>query len=564
MSTLRLLDRIDDALNPIVVKELHQAVKSRLVVWALLVLLLIEVVVLGTFLLFRQVRDPSQVDIEGGQLIFLWLNGIMLTIGMLLIPAYAGARLGAERSDQNVDLLFISTLEPRKIIWGKFLSAALLACIIFGACAPFITFTYLLRGLDLPVILLIMLMDLMTVLSATMLTIFIGAVPANRGLKALLSLGCLILLIIGLWGAIGGSYELTSHPWTMLSEPEVFWTVVGSIAAGLLALMGLFFVWSVALISPPSSNRAFVVRIYELGMWIAMGAVFAVTAYVTRTPQFIYIAWQSWAMLFLFGLQFVISINERETWGPRMARAIPQRPIRRMLAFLFYSGSAGGILYALLMLGLTAGVSAILVSVFEDRFSSRFGLGFGFDFWRDFKALQVVFALIVLYLYGYGMTAILIRNTLFRGKLQPVYTWVLFVLIAFVGGALPYLFLLMFPSNSLQFEREHPWIILPNMVMSVIASYGQRGYVANDFDTMCLVFTISWAVLITLVMMPWFLRQVRGFRPLKRSASHVRAPLAVGVAMDVAPLPNGEKTLPVPEAVMRPGGIELPPGQEQG
>ena len=52
----------------------------------------------------------------------------------------------------NVDLLFISTLKPRAIMAGKLQSAVILVLMVFSACAPFMTFTYLLRGLDMPTI----------------------------------------------------------------------------------------------------------------------------------------------------------------------------------------------------------------------------------------------------------------------------------------------------------------------------------------------------------------------------------------------------------------------------
>src|SRR5205823_4778714 len=78
------------------------------------------------------------------------LQGILLFTCLLFIPAYTGIRLAAERSDINVDLLFISTLRPRAIVRGKFVAALVLAVLIFSACTPFMTFSYLLRGLDVP------------------------------------------------------------------------------------------------------------------------------------------------------------------------------------------------------------------------------------------------------------------------------------------------------------------------------------------------------------------------------------------------------------------------------
>ena len=67
-------------------------------------------------------------------------------------PVYTGIRLGAERSDTNVDLLFISTLKPRRSSPASSSRPLVLAMLVFSCCTPFMTFTYLLRGIDIPTI----------------------------------------------------------------------------------------------------------------------------------------------------------------------------------------------------------------------------------------------------------------------------------------------------------------------------------------------------------------------------------------------------------------------------
>ena len=99
---------------------------------------------------------------------------------MLLVPAYAAIRLAGERSDHNVDLLFISTLRPRSIIAGKFFAALVLAILVFSTCAPFMTFTYLLRGIDIPTILIVLGFDLLGMLLSTIIALFVAAVPGPR------------------------------------------------------------------------------------------------------------------------------------------------------------------------------------------------------------------------------------------------------------------------------------------------------------------------------------------------------------------------------------------------
>ncbi|MGE3806463.1 MAG: hypothetical protein AB7K24_17485 [Gemmataceae bacterium] len=100
----------------IVVKELRQAFAGRWVVGALLSFLTLQVVILGAYLMLtEQAFEDGTVSMNAGRHMFSVLQAILLSTCMLLAPAYAGLRLGAERNDANVDLLFISTLTPRAI-----------------------------------------------------------------------------------------------------------------------------------------------------------------------------------------------------------------------------------------------------------------------------------------------------------------------------------------------------------------------------------------------------------------------------------------------------------------
>ena len=79
---------------------------------------------------------------------------------MAFVPLYAGVRLSLERNDANIDLLFVTTITPGAIVRGKYFAAMALTLLIFSACMPFMMFTYLLRGIDLPTIFYLLAMRL--------------------------------------------------------------------------------------------------------------------------------------------------------------------------------------------------------------------------------------------------------------------------------------------------------------------------------------------------------------------------------------------------------------------
>ena len=138
-----------DQVNPIVVKEFRQAVQSRLVIAVLILSLLINLVVVGGYVMFSPDADTSM---QGGQTVFMALLTILHLTCLIFVPLYAGVRLSLERGDANIDLLFVTTITPGAIIRGKYLAAMALTLLIYCACLPFLTLTYLLRGIDLPTI----------------------------------------------------------------------------------------------------------------------------------------------------------------------------------------------------------------------------------------------------------------------------------------------------------------------------------------------------------------------------------------------------------------------------
>jgi ABC-type transport system involved in multi-copper enzyme maturation permease subunit len=108
-------------LNPVVIKELRQAVRNWSVTGMLLLFLTVLYCTALTFLISHSF-DTGGVQSLGAQ-IFQVFTAILTGASLLFIPLYVGVRLAAERQDSNLDLLYITTLSPGQIIRGKFLAA---------------------------------------------------------------------------------------------------------------------------------------------------------------------------------------------------------------------------------------------------------------------------------------------------------------------------------------------------------------------------------------------------------------------------------------------------------
>jgi hypothetical protein len=502
MKSLGVLDWLDDGLNPIVVKELRQAVQSKFVVAVLLLFLLIQIVVIGIYLVVAGLDGTLHtLEAESGRTVFSILQGILLFTCLLFVPAYTGIRLAAERSDTNVDLLFISTLRPRAIVRGKFVAAVVLAVLIFSACTPFMTFSYLLRGVDMPSIVLVIGIDLLTVSATVLLTIFLAVIPANWVLKCLLGLvGLGALLFIGLM-TLSGTLTLLVFGVGSAMETREFWATLSCAVASGLAVMGLFYSWSAALINPPSANRALGMRLWLLGVWLVTGLVFGIwNSLLPDSGNGPLITWVAF-MGSLCSLALVIAVNERERWAPRMARTIPRRWWLRLPAFLLYSGSAGGVLFALALFGLT------WLAVLGWRASTHVEPWSGRAVPTNFLQLILeVMAMIVLYTYDYALAAVLLRR--FVVKVKGVYTWVLMVVLVALGSAVPFLVAFLFLFRDWRFERHYAALLTNPFTAAYVASDRHYEHQGEFF-----LFAGAVAAVLTLLSIPWFARQVRAFQP---------------------------------------------------
>jgi hypothetical protein len=496
VKSLTLAERINDWLNPIVVKELRQAVQSRFVTAKLLLFLLLQLGFIGIYLVTSSLsRGPAnEWEFHAGSTAFLVLQGILLGSCVLFLPLYTGLRMAGEHSDVNVDLLFITTLRPRAIVAGKLLSTLLLAVIIFSACTPFLMFTYLLRGIDIPTVLAVVALDFTVVAVGVQLALFIASIPTNRIIKVVFGLMAFGALVFGFILAIGAAVTLVEIG---VSESRVFWMAAGIIAMVALLIIGLLFAGSVALLSPPSANRALPVRLFMLGYWVITGMICANLAVLFDDLQFFYPALIFNSALFCLGI--VIAVNERESWTPRLARLIPRREQWRLLAFLFYSGAAGGVVFSVVMIGLTF----LGVEVWKDAYALMRGT-FAAPTLTEFREVYQTMALVCLYTYAYALTAVLVRR-IPALRIKAVFTWVVMGGLVAIGSLVPFLVAFLVLFDNWHYSTYYYWLLA--------CPFSAVGDFDKDHRLVYFIFVSAWAGIVTLGNVPWFWRQFRAFRP---------------------------------------------------
>jgi hypothetical protein len=489
-----------ERVNPIVVKEFRQAVQSRLVVAILTIFLLLNLGVVGGYLLMSPEAATSET---GGGAVFSGLLGVLLFTCGLFVPLYVLVRLSLERNDANIDLFFITTLSPAAIVRGKYAAAMALTLLIFSACMPFIVFTYLLRGVDLTTIAWSLVFGFLACAGFNAVGVFAGCIPASWTLRVL------ALIFLGGWG-LSAIYTLIGRltmmrmfgvGWALggAAAGWLFWGTVGTFLLLELLAIGLLHVFSVAMLSPKPANRMLVPHIYLTALWAITGVLcFLWTCHLGQLDPFD--VWRCvscgvflWLMVGVMG--------ERDTWSARIRKNIPRNPLLRVFAFLFYTGSAGTLLWCILMFAST-------LALFEFG-RVKLGLFLIHTAAASMTTADVTtdFLIVAGYILAYCFTTAALRVSI----LQRVPTIVLPLTVTMMGVALllgPYL--LDFFTSSPMRPSLLPWYLLASpLVLST--SSPQAIDAAKPL-------VIAWVVLSGAAASPWLIGQWLRFTPYRNEA----------------------------------------------
>lgn len=483
----RIAAAINDRANPIVVKELRQAVQSRLVIAILLVFLAVNVFVICSFLMLN--ADTNSNETAGREL-FLWLYVVLTLTCLVFVPLYAGIRLTMERNDANIDLLFTTTIAPAAIIRGKFGAAVALTALIYSACMPFLTFTYLLRGIDLPSIFASLAIAFACTAGVTMLAIFVGSVAGGWLLRLLLGgaflfAWCWITSMV----LIGGVQMVEMGLISMFNNREA-WAVFGCFVLFSLCAWGFFYLLSVASISARSSNRMLPVRIFVTTCWVVFGVIMAVWSWIEKNP----LPSGTWLVTSVIVLSCVLVfvLAERESWTPRVRRAIPRGRLGRFCAWLFYTGSAGGVLWCVSLAVATLFVAIAVYEVVPSPPSIRPAA---------MKDSIEIMTGALLYAVCYGMTGLLVRRWL-APKSPPILGAVLACILFAVGCLAPLLLAYLLEGPLWRFDTLPVSFVITNPAV-----------LGREFERhLVLYFLAIWAVVATGCNWKWFRQQWREFR----------------------------------------------------
>ncbi|MCA9024710.1 MAG: hypothetical protein KDA86_05820 [Planctomycetaceae bacterium] len=362
MSTIEqsidMLERVGDHANPILVKETRQSLKSRQFVVTFMLLLAASwfIFTLGVML----GGDAIEFGAIGNQ--FFWFFYVILAFAVLvLVPFGAYRSLLAERDQTTYDLLSITTLSPRQIVWGKLLSAIVQVLIFYSAIAPFIAFTSLLQGFDFVMVGFMLVITLLLAMLSSMIAIASSAMTKHRQFQAftsLVMLGMLIIQTMFLLSLVGSFVTNFS-----LVDRDGWWALAFGLAIAASYFL-LFQKVATAHLTFESDDRTSGIRMVFSGQFLLLwGGILALTWLAPTTfrldedviiPATI-LSFIHWGAVGLF------AVTEDPYLSRRVRRNLPESSLRRLLMAPFLHGGNRGYAYVLVHLAILTAINVATV-----------------------------------------------------------------------------------------------------------------------------------------------------------------------------------------------------------
>jgi hypothetical protein len=255
------------------------------------------------------------------------------------------------------------------------------------------------------------------------------------------------------------------------------------------ALVGLFYVLAVALISPPSANRALPVRLYLTGSWLVGGLLsFWWVVKAGESDRILSWTFPSFAMLVL---ALLVTISNADQFSLRVRRKIPVSVAKRFFAFLFFNGAAGGLVWLVGIFAVTDLITLLVMAKFPTGAMNE-----------DEKR---VFFTLGLYTFAYALTAVFIQRRFFPRRPAKL-TGLLAVLLAGGWAIAPAIFL--FFANRLSWSTVEG-LQLGN-VFNVCYNRDGTQVIWHEY------FACGWLVLVLALNARWLVRQWANFKPLPK------------------------------------------------
>ncbi len=338
------LQRLGDRLNPVLVKEVRQAIRGRFFRISFGFMLMLAGLA-GSLVLANIGDSPRSVG-SSGIVFFGTLHTIFIVVAFLIVPQIAARSMAAEREERTYDALVISGLRPAQIILGKWLSASVIFGLFLCAFAPFLVLGFSLQGLDPLVGVSLLMMTLAFGFFMIIVALWSAAVARNRAAATMLS-------VLYALAAVFCGFMWISLNWAIIWDSsgipagEFFTILVLSLIATPL-VAGWVYSCTVSSVTHPEENASARVRLAN--SLIAVGCAIAITMVYLEYVQEEILTLGIMMAYFVITLVNVPTMTESNLLGRRCLHHLEDKRWNLPFSWLLLPGGARGYLLYLMQL----------------------------------------------------------------------------------------------------------------------------------------------------------------------------------------------------------------------
>lgn len=339
------MERIDDRLNPILVREVRQGLRSngfRNLFWLTLVL---STCACGFTMAMHVIEERT---ITNGRGFLSWTMGLMRLATGFFVPFVAFQSVSSEWEDRTRDMLQLSGLGSWAIVRGKLVAALMQALLFYCAFLPFLALAFLMRGVDLQEIIVGLNASLASCLVSTTIGIFLASLGRTRTLRVFLF--ALLAVVLLFWGGASGvflsslgrtstvSLESIGIPWVMASVP---------VSYGITFARNRF--------AHEYENQSTPLRVLTTVLLFAIPLFVLFLAWTSSVTGVISEELFGNLLMGLIAISLLLA-SEGEKMSRRVAARVPRGGLRAFLSIPWLPGGGRGLIYftlhAILLLGL--------------------------------------------------------------------------------------------------------------------------------------------------------------------------------------------------------------------
>ncbi len=482
---------VGDYLNPIVVKETRQALKSRQFVFTFVALLIAcwLITIIGVAMI-----GPGIYYSASGGMLLMWYYYVLLFPLAVIVPFSAFRSLLTEKEDNTYDLLTVTSLSPRRIINGKLSSAMIQIGVYFSAIAPCIAFTYLLRGIDVLTIALLLALAVLGSIGLSMVGLVFAAAAKQKYGQTLISVAFVTLLLICFSMSLRGATTFLFEGMQFVQDWE-FWAGMSGILTAYICIFASSYFAAIAMITFSAANRSTPLRWTMLLHQVCWVGWFAFAMFIDSFDEGPVIGFLL-AAIYWFVVGTLLTA-EQPIMSERVRRALPQSLLGRVTLSWLAPGSGTGFGFTLANLT-TLLVLAVPTTIFFGDFNWGTGRTFCYV-----AAMFVGWAYVVIYL---GLGRLFINFLRRYSNISLLAGFMVSVILVIFGTLTP---VIIQSSSRVWQNAGYTWLQVTNPFWSTVNILENR---STAVTLWLLPLTLGVAVCVILLNLMGMARELRQTR----------------------------------------------------